>query len=60
MAAEPKPPRNSDQELPPRKGDAIESPEPARDGDRETHKPLPEKETYERESPNRDRTEESH
>jgi hypothetical protein len=26
----------------------------------ETHKPLPEKETDERESPNRDRTEESH
>ena len=60
MAAEPKPPRNRDQEAPPRKGDAIESPEPSRDGEPDPRKPLPEEETYEREPPSQDRTKVNH
>jgi hypothetical protein len=47
-----KPPRNRDQDLPARKGDTMEpitTPERSQ-GDRERNAPLPEEETYERES----------
>ena len=54
-----KPPRNRDQELPPRKGETIESVEPTRDDKRRKQKPLPEEETYEREQPSREQTLES-
>jgi hypothetical protein len=52
-----KPPRNRDQEQPPRKGDTIEPTIPAeREGDkRERNAPLPEEETYEREPMNQRR-----
>lgn len=55
MAADPqKPPRNRDQEQPPRKGDTIEPTIPAERGQdkRERNVPLPEEETYEREPMN--------
>lgn len=46
-----KPPRNRDQDLPRRKGDSIESTQPAEDrqGEHERNAPVPEEETYERE-----------
>ena len=46
-----KPPRNRDQELPPRKGESIESTVPPErgKGERDRNDPLPEEETYERE-----------
>ena len=45
-----KPPRNRDQELPPRKDDSIEHTTPPErgHGEREQNAPLPEEETYER------------
>jgi hypothetical protein len=52
MTNEPqKPPRNRDQELPPRKGEAIESTVPSErgKGERDPNGPVPEEETYERE-----------
>jgi hypothetical protein len=52
MTNEPKkPPRNRDQELPPRKGESIESTVPPErgTGERDRDAPLPEEETYERE-----------
>jgi hypothetical protein len=51
MAADPrKPPRNRDQEQPPRRGDTIESTVTERNREkRERNAPLPEEETYERE-----------
>ena len=55
MATDPqKPPRNRDQEQPPRKGDTIEPTIPAeRGGEKpERNAPLPEEETYEREPVN--------
>ena len=54
MKGEPKPPRNRDQELPPRKGETIEPTVPEGEGQkRERSGPLPEEETYEREPGNR-------
>ena len=52
-----KPPRNRDQELPPRKGDSIEHTTPPERGqdERERNAPLPEEETYERGTGNRRR-----
>jgi hypothetical protein len=49
-----KPPRNRDQELPPRKGDTIERMIPEERGgeDRDRNAPVPEEETYEREPRN--------
>jgi hypothetical protein len=45
-----KPPRNRDQDVPPRKGDSIESTVPERGKDeRDRNAPLPEEEAYERE-----------
>jgi len=45
-----KAPRNRDQDVPPRKGESIESTVPERaKGERDRHAPLPEEETYERE-----------
>jgi hypothetical protein len=52
MTKDPQPPRNRDQDLPPRKGDTIEpttTPERSQ-YKRERDAPLPEEETYERES----------
>jgi hypothetical protein len=48
---EPKVPRNRDQDIPPRKGESIESTVPAEreKGERDENAPLPEEETYERE-----------
>lgn len=50
-----KPPRNRDQELPPRKGDSIEHTTPPErgQGEGERNAPLPEEETYERGTGNR-------
>jgi hypothetical protein len=44
-------PRNRDQDLPPRKGDSIESTVPPErgKGERDRHGPLPEEESYEHE-----------
>ena len=55
---EPKPPHNRDQDIPPRKGESIESTVPSERGkeDRDRNAPLPEEETYERE-PGRQRSE---
>jgi hypothetical protein len=55
MTKDPQPPRNRDQDLPPRKGDAIEpTTTPERSQDKpERNAPLPEEETYERESEKR-------
>jgi hypothetical protein len=54
MKGEPKPPRNRDQQQPPRKGETIESTVPEDEGSkRERSGPLPEEETYERERPDR-------
>jgi hypothetical protein len=54
MTGEPKPPRNRDQQQPPRKGETIESTVPEGEGPkRERSGPLPEEETYEREGPDR-------
>jgi hypothetical protein len=49
-----KPPRNRDQDLPPRKGDMIERtiPEERDREDRDRNAPVPEEETYEREPRN--------
>ena len=46
-----RPPRNRDQELPPRKGESIESTVPSErgKGERDRNDPLPEEETSERE-----------
>jgi hypothetical protein len=51
------PPRNHDQGLPPRTGEAIESTVPPKQDRKEQREytPLPEEETYERESPTRQR-----
>ena len=48
---EPKAPRNRDQDIPPRKGESIESTVPSERGTGEPDRnaPLPEEETYERE-----------
>lgn len=56
MAPKPeKPPRNRDLEQPPRTGETIPpTAPPERDqGERERNAPLPEEETYERETPDR-------
>lgn len=56
--SERKPPRNRDKDIPPRKGESIESPAtpergPERGkGERDRNAPLPEEETYEREPRN--------
>ena len=52
-----KPPRNHDLEIPPRTGEAIESTVPPTRDQKEQrkHPPLPEEDTYERESPTRPR-----
>ncbi len=58
MTQEPKPPRNRDQVLPPRRGDTIES-QPTSEREekqRERDAPIPEEESYERESPTRRNT----
>ena len=58
MTEDPQPPTNRDQDLPPRKGDTIEpttTPERSQ-GKRERNAPLPEEETYERDSENGRRT----
>ena len=55
MASNPteKPPRNRDQELPPRKGDSVESTVGTGKGkERDRNAPLFEEETYEREPRN--------
>jgi hypothetical protein len=45
-----KPPRNREQDIPPRKGESIESTVPERgQGEGDRNAPLPEEETYERE-----------
>jgi hypothetical protein len=45
---EPKPSRNRDLDIPPRKGESIESPIPdRRKGEGDRNVPLPEEETYE-------------
>jgi hypothetical protein len=53
MQREPKTPRNQDQEIPPRKGESIESTVTSErgKGDRDRNAPLPEEETYERKPP---------
>ena len=60
MTQEPKPPRNRDQVLPLRKGDTIDSQSPPERDEKERKKdaPLPEEESYERESPTRRNTDE--
>jgi hypothetical protein len=52
MTKDPQPPRNRDKDVPPRKGDTIEptTPPERSQGDRKRNAPLPEEETYERES----------
>ena len=52
-----KPTRNHDQELPPRTGEAIESTVPPKQDGKEhrEYTPLPEEETYEPQSPTRQR-----
>jgi hypothetical protein len=52
MDTDPKPPRNRDQEQPRREGESIESPTPgeSRQGEHERNAPLPEEETYERDT----------
>lgn len=54
-----KPPRNRDLEQPRRTGERIQPTVPPRQGqsERERNAPLPEKETYERETPTRRRRE---
>jgi hypothetical protein len=55
IRTEGKPPRNRDQDIPPRKVDSIESPETPKPGpergkdEPDRNAPLPEEETYERE-----------
>jgi hypothetical protein len=57
MPTDPTKPRNHDQELPSRTGEGIESTVPPKQDRKEhrEHTPLPEEETYERESPTRQR-----
>jgi hypothetical protein len=60
MTQEPKPPRNQDQDLPARRGDRIDPSPPPKDDDEAPKKqePLPEEESYERDSPSRNTDEE--
>lgn len=57
MTKDPQPPRNRDQHVPPRKGDTIEptTPPERSQGEHKRNAPLPEEETYERESENNER-----